>query len=286
MKEELAAFYQILYAYFHKSWEKENKLVKNLGGLFVLGTEHYEARRIDNQLRGRAGRQGDPGISCFFVSLEDELLQVFGGKKLARWIDYLGPGKPLESKLITQSLEKAQKKVELYNYDLRKNVFEYDDILSLQRKQFFSVRTEILVKSLHEGLLLRCNENCLDNNLKRNKSLEAFITFYKFKREMIKKNMYKEIWICNDLRLSCSNFYQKSLLKNARATDILLIFDFYWSEHLKKMAYIRETIHLRSYGQQNPLTEYNVEALKQLKLMLEEILLSMIYFFLRNPISY
>ncbi len=289
MKEDLASFYQILSASSYKKWKRENTVVKSLGGLFVLGTEHHEARRIDNQLRGRAGRQGDPGISRFFVSLEDELLQVFGGKKLAHWVEYLGPGKPLESKLITKSLEKAQNKVELYNYDLRKNVFEYDDILSLQRKQFFKARSEMLINNLYEDLLLRSSENLLDinlNHLQRDKNLAALALFYKPKKEQGKVPSYKEVWVSNDLRLGNANFYQKSLLKSARAADTLSILDFYWSEHIKKMAYIRETIHLRSYGQQNPLTEHNAEALKQLKVVLEEIRLSMIYFFLRSPINY
>ena len=103
----------------------ENKDVKELGGLFVIGTERHETRRIDNQLRGRSGRQGDPGISQFFVSLEDDIIKVFGGDNIARFVDFLVDDKdsPLESDLLTKSLENAQQKIELYNYDLRKNVF-------------------------------------------------------------------------------------------------------------------------------------------------------------------
>ena len=135
----LSLFYTYLYNRIYTKWEEENKIVKELGGLFVLGTERHETRRIDNQLRGRAGRQGDPGNSQFFISLEDELIKVFGGDSIRRWVEYLIQDKdvPLESDLLTKSLENAQKKVELYNYDLRKNVFQYDDILNTQRNSFF-----------------------------------------------------------------------------------------------------------------------------------------------------
>ena len=124
--KSLQDFYKSIYDKIYPIWEKENKIVKELGGLFVLGTERHETRRIDNQLRGRSGRQGDPGISQFFVSLEDDLIKVFGGDSIKRWVDYLIQDKdvPLESDLLTKSLENAQKKVELYNYDLRKNVFQ------------------------------------------------------------------------------------------------------------------------------------------------------------------
>ena len=135
----LCNLYNYLYKEIIPLWEKENKIVKDLGGLFVLGTERHETRRIDNQLRGRAGRQGDPGISKFYVSLEDELIKVFGGDSIKRWVEYLIEDKdlPLEADLLTKSIENAQQKIETYNYEMRKNVFQYDDILNTQRKQLF-----------------------------------------------------------------------------------------------------------------------------------------------------
>ncbi len=140
-QEKLKILYDFLSPKFKQIWEKENTEIKNLGGLFVLGTERHETRRIDNQLRGRAGRQGDPGISQFFVSLEDELIQIFGGNSIGKWVEFLIQDKdvPLESDFLTKSLENAQKKVELYNYDLRKNVFQYDEVLSLQREKIYSM---------------------------------------------------------------------------------------------------------------------------------------------------
>jgi preprotein translocase subunit SecA len=301
--QTLRVFYTYLYNKIYKEWEEENKIVKELGGLFVLGTERHETRRIDNQLRGRAGRQGDPGNSQFFISLEDELIKVFGGDSIRRWVEYLIQDKdvPLESDLLTKSLENAQKKVELYNYDLRKNVFQYDDILNTQRKQLFQARTQMLSKNIYHELFLRYAECSLDeellnskNNLKENffyrieKYFNSYSSYLIGKKEESfsnQKNFYSEIWISNDLRFAESNFYQLGFLKSTRATILLSIVDFYWTEHIERMNYIRETINWRSYGQQTPLVEYNMEAFKSFKLMFEQIRSCMIYYFLSNPIN-
>jgi preprotein translocase subunit SecA len=304
-KKPLKEFYNYLYQITSKTWEIENKLVKDLGGLFVLGTERHETRRIDNQLRGRAGRQGDPGISQFLVSLEDDLIKVFGGDSIRKWVDYLIEDKdsPLESNLLTNSLENAQKKVELYNYDLRKNIFQYDDILNTQRKQLFKARNEILFENIYDNLFLRYNETLADQKIVENKnklfsadkfetlfdSYSSYTSGFCISSENLKpenKQVYKEIWITNDLRLAQSNFYELNFLKNTRSTIILSIIDFYWTEHIERMSYIRETINWRSYGQQNPLLEYNIEAFKSFKLMFEQIRSYMLYYFLNNPINY
>ena len=301
--ETLRVFYTYLYNEVYREWEKENKIVKELGGLFVLGTERHETRRIDNQLRGRAGRQGDPGNSQFFISLEDELIKVFGGDSIRRWVEYLIQDKdvPLESDLLTKSLENAQKKVELYNYDLRKNVFQYDDILNTQRKQLFQARNQMLSKNIYQELFLRYAESSLDeeiqnykNNFKENffckiekyfNSYSSYLSVKKGNNFVNQKHFYSEIWISNDLRFAESNFYQIGFLKSTRATILLSIIDFYWTEHIERMNYIRETINWRSYGQQTPLVEYNMEAFKSFKLMFEQIRSCMIYYFLSNPIN-
>ena len=298
----LSIFYAYLYKKIYTQWEKENKLVKDLGGLFVLGTERHETRRIDNQLRGRAGRQGDPGNSQFFISLEDELIKVFGGDSIRRWVEYLIQDKdvPLESDLLTKSLENAQKKVELYNYELRKNVFQYDDILNTQRKQLFQARTQMLSKNIYQELFLRYAECSVDeekmnsmtawNELfvyKVEKLFHSYASYFNQKKEnssVDSKQFYSELWISNDLRFAESNFYQIGFLKSTRATILLSIIDFYWTEHIERMNYIRETINWRSYGQQTPLVEYNMEAFKSFKLMFEQIRSCMIYYFLSNPI--
>jgi preprotein translocase subunit SecA len=295
-KDNFKTFYNYLYKKNKLNWEKENKLLKELGGLFVLGTERHETRRIDNQLRGRAGRQGDPGISQFFVSLEDELIKVFGGDNIKRWVEYLINDKdvPLESDLLTKSLENAQTKVELYNYDLRKNVFQYDDILNSQRKQLFKARNEIIFQNIYEDLFLRFVEISVDDELKKEKNnsnrrfeklLDGY-SFYSQIKKIKKEKLYQEIWISNDLRFAQSNFYELGFLKNTKSIILLTIVDFYWTEHIERMGYIRETINWRSYGQQNPLIEYNIEAFKSFKIMFEQIRSYMIYYFLNNPINY
>jgi preprotein translocase subunit SecA len=303
-KESFKELYSHFYEKVYTSWQQENKFVKDLGGLFVLGTERHETRRIDNQLRGRSGRQGDPGNSQFFVSLEDELIKVFGGDSIRRWVEYLIQDKdvPLESNLLTKSLENAQKKVELYNYDLRKNVFQYDDILNTQRKQLFKARNEILRDNIFYDLFLRSAESFLDEEITQfeaksteNKSQTLFeietwfdnYATYSVTNEKNRKNgrLYEEIWISNDLRHGHSNIYQLGFLTNTRSMTILTIMDCYWTEHLERMSYIRETISWRSYGQQNPLSEYSMEAFKSFKLMFQQIRSGMLYYFLSNPIN-
>jgi preprotein translocase subunit SecA len=292
-------FYQKLYLTIYSEWEKENKIVKELGGLFVLGTERHETRRIDNQLRGRAGRQGDPGISQFFVSLEDELIKVFGGENIKKWVEYLVQDKdsPLESGLLTKSLENAQKKIELYNYDLRKNVFQYDDILNNQRQILFQARNEILSTNLYHELVLRLAETIFDEEIKKEKSRNQGINklekdfgnyslYLKDSEKIINTNFYKEIWITNDLRTEHANIYENNFLKNNRIILFLEIIDFYWTEHLERMSYIRETINWRSYGQQNPLVEYNLEAFKSFNLMFDQIESSMLYYSLNSSLNY
>jgi preprotein translocase subunit SecA len=295
---ELSNLYNATYKTISEEWKKENQIVKDLGGLFVLGTERHETRRIDNQLRGRAGRQGDPGISQFFVSLEDELIKVFGGDSIRKWVNYLiqDDDTPLESNLLTKSLENAQKKVELYNYDMRKNVFQYDDILNSQRKQLFNARNELVFKNIYEELFLRYDEACLDEELRKKKQInnssfeKTFGSYSKYEKvqekEKTNQKLYKEVWISHDLRFAQANFYQLGFLKNTRSTILLTIVDFYWTEHLERMSYIRETINWRSYGQQNPLIEYNFEAFKSFKLMFEQIRSYMLYYFLNNPINF
>jgi len=298
----LKIFYNTLFSKNNVIWKEENKKVLHLGGLFVLGTERHETRRIDNQLRGRSGRQGDPGISQFFVSLEDELIKVFGGDSIKRWVEFLVDDKdsPLESGLLTKSLENAQQKVELYNYDLRKNVFQYDDVLNSQRKQLFNARNQILSENTYQTLFLRYLESLFDEevetlsqkktinrediNLRLEKWFGVYSTSFMNKIVAKKNQFYKEIWISYDLRFANTNLYQNGLLKSTRATTILSIIDFYWTEHIERMNYIRETISWRSYGQQNPLIEYNLEAFSSFKLMFQQIRASMIYYFINNPI--
>jgi preprotein translocase subunit SecA len=201
---------------------------------------------------------------------------------------------PLESNLLTKSLEDAQKKVELYNYDLRKNVFQYDEILNTQRKSLFQGRRELLVENKLQDLFLRYHEFSLDEKFSQTKEKNENINFFveklldsysKKNNSITGKELYPEAWITNDLNFSISNTYQMGFLKNTKIREILAIFDFYWTEHLERMSYIRETISWRSYGQQNPLLEYNNEAFSSFKIMFEEIRSSMLYCFINKKIN-
>jgi preprotein translocase subunit SecA len=309
-KKELKEFYDELYKDIFKEWEKENQTVKELGGLYVLGTERQETRRIDNQLRGRAGRQGDPGISRFYISLEDQLMKIFGGNNIRNFINFLmeNENTPLESSFLTQNLEQAQKKVEAYHYELRKNVFQYDNVLNIQRKEFFKARREILVNPFYEEIFLRCKEASFDEEIlseglrllkkeqkrkksplrKKEKKRNFSYDYYFFKKGNQKgkkiKNFYKEIWIRMDLRVAQSNLYELGLLKNSQLNELLSIIDDSWTDHLERMEYIKETIHWKAYGQLNPLLEYNKASFKSFKLMFEKIRSSMLYSFLNKPI--
>ena len=295
----LKKLYDFLYENVSLTWQKQNNQIKELGGLFVLATERHETRRIDNQLRGRAGRQGDPGMSQFYVSLDDELIKIFGGDSIRRWINYLmmDPDVPLESNFLTKSLENAQKKVELYNYEIRKNVFQYDEVLNVQRKQLFQIRNEILSSNIYNELGIRYSEFTFDEEFKLKKKnlselnaiFEKYFDSYStvlipFLEKPKNEDFYNEIWISHDLRAAHSNLYELGYFKNTQNTTLLSIIDFYWTEHIERMNYIRDTINWRAYGQQNPLIEYNMEAFQSYKLMLEQIRSSMLYYFLENPI--
>jgi len=303
-KELYESFYQEIY----QNWKIDNQKVKDLGGLFVLGTERHETRRIDDQLRGRSGRQGDPGISQFFVSLDDDLIKIFGGNNIQKWVEYLMDDKdlPLESNLLSKSLENAQQKVELFNYDTRKNVFQYDDVLNRQRKAYFEVRRQLLVETETEDFLLRILEFSLDDILKKvktnssfslgasrsgNLSIEKLVDSCSSQEETEKgqghqtiSEIYQEGWIKNDLRLARTNLYQSGLLKESKIKTVLTLFDRYWTDHLERMSFIRETINWRAYGQQNPLLEYNERAYISFKEMLEELRHSMLYCYMDQKI--
>ena len=262
-KESLKLLYKKLYKKSFELWQKENQLVKDLGGLFVLGTERHENRRIDNQLRGRAGRQGDPGCSQFFLSLEDDLVKTFGGEEIKKWLSFLvkDDQEALESTILSQSLENAQKKVEEYNYEVRKNVFEYDNIINSQRKIFFYIRRNLLETNNYEELFLRYLEK-----LRGEKSLKT----------------YKKIWINFDNFIGKKNLYQKALVKTSKSEKILNLMDFYWTEHIERMNYVKDTVNWKAYGQLNPLIEYNLEAIKSFNWMFEEIKECMIYSFIQE----
>jgi preprotein translocase subunit SecA len=224
------------------STEEEYEEVKKLGGLFVLGTERHEARRIDDQLRGRAGRQGDPGETQFFVSLEDSLMRVFASDAIKKMMGRFGipEDQPIENKLITRSLETAQTKIEGFHFDSRKHVLEYDNVMSKQREYVYGIRRKIL---------LGTNED-VKEILDETKEVDD-----KFS-EVIEKKIEE---------IGEENFY------DAARKLVLQITDMLWMEHLEAMDYMRSSVNLRAYGQRDPLVEYKKEGSKMFKEMQESV---------------
>ena len=220
--------------------QEDYEKVKSLGGLFVLGTERHEARRIDNQLRGRSGRQGDPGETQFYVSLEDELMRVFGAEKIKTMMGRFGipEDQPIENRFISKSLENAQAKIEGFHFDARKHTLEYDDVMNHQRKIIYSRRQEMMhgEKEKIEELLEKIKEV--------NENTEKVIDE---KRE----------------KLGEAAFYETVRRIALYSTDTL------WMEHLEAMDYLRSSVNLRAYGQREPIVEYKREGLGMFKEMEE-----------------
>jgi preprotein translocase subunit SecA len=266
--------------------------VVGLGGLHILGTERHEARRIDNQLRGRAGRQGDPGSSQFFVSLEDELMRRFGGDKVKSIMDRLGlpEDQPIENKIITKSIESAQTKIEGFNFDIRKHVLEYDDVMNKQREVVYKKRKEILEKeSLKDEIIGMIEEeieqvvglhtvgHVEDWNMGEVKDAlgqifpigeEPFKKLLELKRSKSHVNdVQKASAIIEFLKGLAKEAYGKKeqeitpkIMRQVERAMYLRSIDTFWMNHLDDIDYLREGIGLRGYGQRDPLVEYKKEA--------------------------
>lgn len=263
--------------------EKERQKVIELGGVHIIGTCRHESRRIDNQLRGRAGRQGDPGASKFYISLEDDLMRIFASDRIAGIMDKLGweKGEPIEHKMITRSIEGAQKKVEGRNFDIRKHLLEYDDVLNTQREVVYSLRKEILsggedlkehfyqvVEVVVDELSLyhlpdRPDSDTdftdIQDTLQRIFTLESELT------EQISGNTTRES-IAEHLKSEIKQSYEtkeneigSEILRQVERYIMLQTLDYLWKEHLLNMDHLREGINLRGYAQKDPLLEYKKE---------------------------
>lgn len=221
--------------------------VRSLGGLVVIGTERHDARRIDNQLRGRSGRQGDPGETQFFVSLDDHLMRVFGGESIKSMMGKLGiaEDEPIQNRMITRSLENAQEKIEGLNFDARKHVLEFDDVLNFQRKTMYARRRDVL----------------LGDQDKIRKYIDEILVYAD---ENEKKSVEEKLANTDPAFL------------DALRKVILQATDMYWVEHLEVMDYMRSSVNLRAYGQRDPLVEYKKEGLKLFKEMETSIALEII----------
>ena len=293
-----------LISYNKKHQEQENKIVKNLGGLYIIGTERNESRRVDNQLRGRCGRQGDPGTSVFFLSLDDNLLRLFGGPKIQNFMQtQLGDGEPLQSNLLTKSLDSAQERVEERAYQQRKNLFDYDDVLNKQRKIVYHERRLILEsKSVQKNmfahgeqviteLLFELNDktiSLIENFFGRDLALSYSRDFNSVQQEFgpseIKIYLFSEFWLTYQAKKTELSVYGDGILENLERSIILINTDRIWREYLQKLALLREAVGWRGYGQKNPLYEYKQDAFSLFKNREELLRHLIIYDLLRSSI--
>ena len=276
---------------FEKKNQKiDNKIVKNLGGLYIIGTERNDSRRIDNQLRGRCARQGDPGISKFFLSLEDKLLRLFGGTSIQNFMkNELFDDAPLESELLTKSLDAAQKRLEETEYESRKNLFDYDEILNKQRNIIYYERRKILESSSLKMELLAYGEQIIIEIIKKIKKknlqsiniasrLEHFFANHltltgflkkvdtlEFDQIEMKTYLFQQFWLCYESKVLDLEIRHVGIIRALERTLILVYLDIEWKEHLQKMSLLRDAVGWRSYGQRNPLFEYTDEAYELFK---------------------
>jgi preprotein translocase subunit SecA len=247
------------------------KGVKELGGLFVLGSERHESRRIDNQLRGRSGRQGDPGKSQFYVSTEDDLMRIYGGERIASIMDRLKVDEetPIESKMITKSLEGAQKKVEGFNFDQRKNVVQYDDVMNRHRKAIYSMRREVLrAEDISARIKKMISEEVTWLSNHPDSTSEAYETIlgesFPFDDKVLDKLFDSPSDKFQDeLEKAAQKLYKTQeenftaeLMRKVERDIFLQVLDNLWMQHLENMDHLREGIHWISVGQRDPLVEY------------------------------
>jgi preprotein translocase subunit SecA len=258
---------------------------KAAGGLYILGTERHESRRIDNQLRGRSGRQGDPGNSKFFLSLEDDLMRIFGSDKIAGLMNTLGmkDDEPIEHKMISNAIAKAQKKVEAHNFDIRKHLLEYDNVMNEQRRIIYKIRRDILNDADNKGFVGEMIEDVavdLLNAYRPEKKIpleswnwfemnagfkHAFNTDYDMNLAECLKSYDGEIEhyfgeIAKKVLEQKFSAYEPEQVTYALREILLSAFDQHWKEHLLQMDHIKEGINLRAYAQKDPLTEYKKES--------------------------
>lgn len=258
--------------------------VAELGGLAIIGTERHESRRIDNQLRGRAGRQGDPGSSQFFLSLEDDLLRIFGGDNIKSFMEKMGleEDEPINSRMVSNAIQKAQKRVEARNFDIRKYVLEYDDVMNQQRKVVYDQRRKILegedmkdqILSMVDHIIEKGMETYADPKLYPEEwdfagllkyAEKYFLAPGDLKLEEIEDMSREEVedklkTIAHETYTAREESISSPMMRELEKAVMLKVVDSKWMEHLDDMDMLKEGISLRSYGQRNPIVEYKVEA--------------------------
>jgi len=302
--QKLREVYNLIRKEYEKFTSAEHQEVINLGGLHVIGTERHESRRIDNQLRGRAGRQGDPGSTRFFLSLGDNLLRIFGGDRVAGMMEMfrVEEDMPIESKMLTRSLEGAQKKVETYYYDIRKQVFEYDEVMNNQRKAIYAERRRVLEgldlkeqvlvyaeKTMDEIVEAYVNPELPPEEWDMEKMLDKVKEFIYLLEDVSTEDMadmtvpemkvffHEEVRKAYDMKENQVDRVRAGLMREAERFFILQQIDNLWREHLQSMEGLRESVGLRGYGQKDPLIEYKQEGYEMFLEMMIDIRRNVVY---------
>ncbi|MBO1324385.1 preprotein translocase subunit SecA [Acetobacter sp. TBRC 12305] len=275
---------------------RDHEIVREAGGLYVIGTERHESRRIDNQLRGRAGRQGDPGNSCFFISLQDDLMRIFGSDRMSGMFQKMGmkEGEAIVHPWLSKALERAQKKVEARNFDMRKNTLKYDDVMNDQRKEVYAQRREFMATEDVSAIVAEAQDEVIDGLVARHVPEKAFAEQWDVKglTEAVSKTLALDLpiadWAAED-GMDAEGLAERigqaqAQAQAARAANIgpdlmrfiekqvlLTTYDAVWKEHLHALDQLRQGIGLRAYGQKDPLNEYKHEAFVLFTYMLEEM---------------
>lgn len=287
----------------------DQKRVLEMGGLHIIGTERHEARRIDNQLRGRAGRQGDPGSSRFYLSLEDDLMRIFGSEKISGLMSRIGmeEGVPIEHKLVSSAIERAQKQVEGQNFSIRKHLLEYDDVMNKQRESIYSMRHDILHGKNMKEFLLKLIATIVDWHMEsytdKEKSPEDWDTKgfqnaisaqfgLEFESLNIDWNTINHPELRETVLTRLTNLYEDKekiigidQMREFERIIMLQIIDSQWKDHLLGMDYLKDGIGLRGYGQRDPLVEYKKESYDMYQAMMDRIEDETIrYLFLLQPV--
>ncbi len=292
------ALYKEKLAHFQKEIAEEEKKVIEAGGLYIIGTERHESRRIDNQLRGRAGRQGDPGCSRFFISVEDDLMRLFGGDRVQSVMNMLKieEDQPIETKMLTGTIESAQRKVETRNFNVRKSVLQYDDVLNKQRDTIYKQRDMVLNGSEVKGNIEKMMDDmlaetvaayCPESEIHDHWNIEGlrdnllgYLTTeedfrYKDANELAEVEVKDIIALLKDRAMKMYEEREaqagEKQMRELERVVLLKTVDRYWMQHIDNMAEFKRGIHLRSYGQKNPVVEYQIEGFQMFDEMIGDI---------------
>jgi preprotein translocase subunit SecA len=274
--------------------DPEHEQVVGTGGLHIVGTERHESRRIDNQLRGRSGRQGDPGSSRFYLSLEDDLLRIFGSQRIQRIMDRLGmeEGEPIEHKLVTRAIATAQKRVENHNFEIRKHLLEYDDVMNKQREIVYGMRRQILDGASQADTIAEWVEDMVPA------TLDGFAPPDAHPEEWDLAGLNEALFQQFDVRVPAASYQEaasrdglnelvldavkrryaererelgEELMRALERHEMLIVIDMQWKDHLLSIDHLKEGIGLRGYGQRDPLTEYKKEAFDLFQAMADRV---------------